>query len=230
VARVKRQIIDVPVEQVPGIEKHFGQMLKMDMDNIPAKFQKAFEQTRSIAYDNFTMKAVYESYELSEMTGDELKLKNGSVLKSQVLADMFRNSFEIVFYVATLYGYEAADEAEDNMFNKLFLDNWGTAFVECADSWLGKVIARDLEEEEVYATHSFSPGQMDLPMELQTPIFELLMPEEIGVTLNHRFMMHPKKTVSGFIGLKLEKDENRIRPCEICPRRETCPSVHVEDY
>ena len=229
-AKLKRQVIDVPVEKVTGIDKLFGQMLNMDMDNVPAKYKRAFDLTKNIAYDNFAMKSVYESYELDEMNGDELKLKNGVVLKSQVMADMFRDSFEIVFYVVTLYGYEAADEAEDSMFNKLFLDHWGTAFIECADSWVGKTIAKILEDEEIYATHSFSPGQTEIPLELQTPIFELLLPGEIGVTLNDSFMMHPKKTVSGFIGLKLEKDENRIRPCDICARRESCPNVHVSDF
>jgi hypothetical protein len=230
VAKLTRQIIDVPAEQVPGIEKLFGQMLNMDMENIPNKYKKAFDRTKSVASDTFRMKAIYESYELHEMNGDELKLENGVVLKSQVMADMFRNAFELVFYVVTLYGYEEADEAEDNMFNKLFLDHWGTAFIECADSWMGKTIAKTLEAQEIYATHSFSPGQLDIPLELQTPIFDVLMPGEIGVTLNDRFMMHPKKTVSGFIGLKLEQDENRIRPCDICERRETCPDVHAGDF
>ena len=228
--KLERKIIDVPLEKVAGIEKLFGQMLNMDMDNIPSKYKKAFELTKNIAYDSFSMRSIYDSYEIDEIKGDELTLKNGLVLKSQVMADMFHGSFELVFYVVTLTGYEAADEAEENMFNKLFLDHWGTAFIECADSWVGKTIAKTMEEQEIYATHSFSPGQTEIPLELQKPIFDLLKPGEIGVTLNDRYMMHPKKTVSGFIGLKLEKDENRIRPCDICERRDTCPNVHSGDF
>lgn len=230
VTKLNRQVIDVPVEKVPGIEKLFGQMLKMDMSNIPPKFIKAFETTKNIANDKFKMKAIYESYELDEFAGDVLKLKNGTVLESKVMAEMFHNSFELVFYIVTLYGYEEVDEAEQNMFNKLFLDNWGTAYIECADSWVTKTIAKTLEEEAIYATHSFSPGQSDIPLELQTPVFDLLKPEEIEVSLNDKYMMHPKKTVSGIFGLKLEKDENRIRPCDICERRDTCPNVHSEDF
>ena len=229
-AKLTRQVIDVPAEKVASIEKQFGQMLKMDMNNIPPKYKKAFDSTRDIAKDKFKMKAIYESYELDEISGDVLKLKNGTVLQSEILSQMFCNSFELVFYVVTLYGYEEVDEAEDNMFLKLFLDNWGTAYIECADSWVGKTIAKSLEEDGIYATHSFSPGQAAIPLEMQTPIFELLMPEEIGVSINTKYMMHPKKTVSGIIGLKLEKDENRIRPCDICERRETCLNVHVSDF
>lgn len=229
-ARLARQIIDVPAGKLAGIDRMFGQMLQMDMDNIPSKYQKAFDLTKNIARDNFKLKALFESYELEGIEGDVLKLKNGTVLTSQVMADAFRNAFELVFCVVTLYGYEEADEAETNMFNKLFLDHWGTAYIECADSWLSKSIARDLEDEGIYATHSFSPGQADIPLEMQTPVFLLLNPADIGVTINDRYMMHPKKTVSGIIALKREKDENRIRPCDICERRDTCPNVHKGDF
>jgi hypothetical protein len=229
-ARFKRQIIEIPAENVPGIEKMFGQMLSMDVENIPPKYLKAFEATQALAREHFRMKAVYESYELDRIEGDSLILKNGVTVTSGVMAEAFRGAFELVFCVVTLYGYEELDEAETNMFNKLFLDNWGTAYIECADSWLAKTLARELEEEGVYATHCFSPGQVDIPLETQTPLFEHLKPADIGVTINHRFMMHPKKTVSGIIGLKREKDENRIRACDICERRDTCPNVHTEEF
>lgn len=228
--KLKRQVIDVPVDNVKGIEKLFGQMLKLDINSIPPKYVKAFDTTKNIANDKFSMKAIYESYEIAEMNDDFITLKNGTVLRSKVMSEMFRHSIELVFYIVALYGYEEVDEAEENMFNKLFLDHWGTAYIECADSYVTKMIAKNLEEEEIYVTHSFSPGQSDISLELQTPIFELLEPAEIGVTLNDRYMMHPKKTVSGFLGLKLQKDENRIRPCDICERRNTCPNVHTEDF
>ena len=229
-SKLKKQVIEIPVEKVVGIEKLFGQMLKMDMNHIPPKYKKAFDMTKNTANEHFNMKAIYESYEIEEIDGDTFKLKNGTVLKSKVLSELFCNSFELVFYIVTLYGYEEVDEAEESMFHKLFLDHWGTAYIECADSWVTKMIALNLEKGGIYATHSFSPGQSDIPLEMQTPIFELLKPEEIGVSLNDRYMMHPKKTVSGIIGLKLQKDENRIRPCDICEIRDTCPNVHSEEF
>lgn len=228
-ATIPRQIMDIPAEKVPGIEAHFGQMMQLDMENIPPKYRKAFDGTREIAAGQFTMRAVFASFDLDGIDGDVLKLKNGAEVRSQVMADVFRGSEELVFYVATLYGYDEADAAEPSMFNKLFLDNWGTAYIECADTWLTKTIARDMEEQELYATHSFGPGQTDIPLEAQAPIFQLLRPEEIGVTLNDRFMMHPKKSVSGILGLKREKDEHRLRPCDICARRDTCPSMREGD-
>ena len=229
-ARLTRQIIDIPAENVPGIERMFGQMLSMDVQNVPPKYRKAFDATKDIASGKFRMKGIFESFELDRIEEDSLILKNGVAITSAVMAEAFRGAFELVFCVVSLDGYEEVDETETNLFNKLFLDNWGTAYIECADSWLAKTIARELEEEGVYATHSFSPGQADIPIEMQEPLFRLLRPEDIGVSLNQKLMMHPKKSVSGIIALKREPDENRIRPCDICERRDTCPNVHLGDF
>lgn len=224
---VKRQIVEVPVDKLNGVDKMFGSMLNLDLENMPAKFKNAFAQTKDTSYQNFSMKGVYESFEIDSNDGTCIRLKNGIVLESKLMAEMFQHSFELVFIVVTVYGYDELDAAEDNMSLKLFFDNWGTAFIESANSWAEKSIAKNLEEEGLYCTHSFSPGQNDIPMDIQALIFHALKPEEIGVTLNNRFMMHPKKSVSGIFGIQSERDENAIRPCDLCERKDTCPTAYV---
>ena len=61
---------------------------------------------------------------------------------------------------------------------------------------------------------------------MQTVIFNTLQPSQIGVTLSDMFMMHPKKSVSGMFGIQ-SIDENRVRPCDLCERRETCPTAYA---
>ncbi len=224
---VNRQIIEVPVDKLNGMDKLFGRMLNLDLENMPAKFKAAFDKTKETSFQQFTMKGVYESYEVDSIDDECIRLKNGIALESKLMTDIFRQSFELVFLVVTVYGYDELDEAEDNMFLKLFLDNWGTAFIECANSWTEKYIAKGLEEEGIYCTHSFSPGQNDIPINMQALIFQALKPEEIGVTLNNKFMMHPKKSVSGIFGIQTERDETGIRPCDLCERKDTCPTAYA---
>lgn len=225
-SKVNRRIIDIPAEKLSGMDRMFGSMMKLDIENIPAKFKNAFDKTRETSFQCFTMKGVYESYEIEGVEEDRIRLQNGIVLESKLMADVFRKSFELVFLVVTVYGYDELDAAEDNMFLKLFLDNWGTAFIECANSWTEKSIAKDLEDAGFYCTYSFSPGQNDIPIDMQAQIFQALKPEEIGVTLNDRFMMHPKKTVSGIFGIQTERDEKGIRPCDLCEKKATCPTAY----
>ena len=224
---LKRKIVKIPVAEVIGIDELFGRMMNIDMENIPAKFQKTFNQTRELAYRHFTMECLFESYEIESMDKESIRLKNGIVLESELLPDIFGRSFELGLIVATLKGYDELDAAEENMLNKLFLDNWGTAFIERADKWIMQSIAKNLEQDGLYVTNSFSPGQNSIHIEMQTLIFDALDPGGIGVTLSDKFMMHPKKSVSGIFGIQREKDERSIRPCDLCERRDACPTAYA---
>lgn len=223
---VKKQIVEIPIQELNGMDRMFGRMLNLDLESLPAKYKNAFDQTRALSFQHFTMKGVYESFEVDRIEGDIIRLKNGISLESKLMTEIFLHSFELVFLVVSVTGYDELDAAEDNMFQKLFLDNWGTAFIECANRWTEHTIAKELEEKGVYCTHSFSPGQNDIPIEMQAQIFQALKPEEIGVTLSAKYMMHPKKSVSGIFGLQTEEIENRIRPCDLCEKRATCPTAY----
>ncbi len=224
---ITRQVIEIPIDKLTGVDTLFGRMMNMDIDKIPAKFSAGFQKTRKESYENFRMKGIVESYQVKRNDLESIELENGISVQSEQMAQIFSKSFELVFIVATLHGYEELDEAEENMFLKLFLDSWGTAFIERGNQWLEQYIALGLEDKGIYATHSFSPGQNNIPMEMQNQIFQALKPEEIGLTVNEKFMMHPKKSVSGIFGIQTEKIENRIRPCDICERKDTCTSAYA---
>lgn len=223
---IKRQIVEIPIHKLSGMDRMFGSMLNLDLENLPAKYKSAFDQTRDLAMQHFTMKGVYESYEVDFIDDDTIHLKSGIALESKLMTEIFSQSFELVFLVVSVTGYDELDAAEENMFHKLFLDNWGTAYIECANRWTEHIIAKELEEKGIYCTNAFSPGQNEIPMEMQQQIFQALHPEEIGVTLSSKYMMHPKKSVSGIFGIQTTEIENRIRPCDICEKRTTCPTAY----
>ena len=217
----------IPLDNIKGIEDMFGRQVKLDVKNIPGKFKYFFEKTRKDSFDRLTVKGIFKSYEIEEITGDQIRLQNGEVLESGIMARAFRQSSELVFYVVSVSGYEALDDAEDNMVAKLFLDSWGTAVAECGSLYLKKNIEQEMEKQGIYSTFSFCPGQHNVSMELQKVVFRLLKPEEIGVTLNDHYLMNPKKSVSGIFGIGSVKDETGMRPCDFCDLRETCPSAYA---
>ena len=225
-SKVKRQIVEIPAEKLSGMDRMFCSMMNLDQENMPVKFRNAFDKTKETCLQHLTMKGVYESFEVDSNDGERIRLKNGITLESPLMAEIFRKSFELVILVVTVHGYDELDAAEENMYLKLFLDTWGTAFIECANDWTEKYIAMSLEDEGLYCTHSFSPGQNDIPMAMQAQVFQALEPGEIGVTLNDKFMMHPKKSVSGVFGIQTERDEKGIRPCDLCEKKATCPNAY----
>ena len=224
---LSREIMKIPIEDIHGIEELVCRIMNFDLLNASSKLRDAYEKTKDVAYHNFTMNAVCESHEIDEIENDIIRLKNRELLKSKLLADIFPHSTALSFLVITLYGYDEVDAKENDMLMSMFLDSWGTAFMECGQSWVLKKIAKRLKKQNLYTTHAFSPGQGEIPMEMQIPIFKILKPADIGVSLNERYMMHPKKSISGIVGIQTEKDENSIRPCDICERRETCANAYA---
>jgi len=227
---VSKTIVEIPIRHVDGIDRMFGRKMKMDTDNVPKKMLPMFEKTRTQSFEMMQLRAVYESYEVEKIVGDSVYLTSGDVLDSRMYANMFRQSSELVFCVVSVSGFEAIDDAEDNMLGKLFLDSWGSSIVEAGSSWLKKKIEEELSRKGVYGTNSFSPGQHEVPMELQTVIFKMLCPEEIGVTLNSHYLMNPKKSVSEVFGIGKTKLDHDLKPCDFCERRETCFDAYTSDF
>jgi hypothetical protein len=54
---VKRQIIEIPIDKLSGLDRMFGSMMNLDIENIPAKFRSAFGKTKETSYQHFTMTA-----------------------------------------------------------------------------------------------------------------------------------------------------------------------------
>lgn len=222
-----KQIIEIPIGEVIGIEKLFGRTMKMDINDIPKKFKNNYCRSREDSYNNFTIKSIYESFEVVEFAKDKIILENGILIENKIFSEVFCGSSELLFCVVGLKGYEYLEEVEDDMIYKLFLDSWGTAFVEKAYEWMKNEIASTLVKDKLYTTHSFSPGQNDIPIEMQRLIFEYLEPSRIGVTLNDSLMMYPKKTISGIIGISSCNSKDRMRPCDLCERKLTCNLSYV---
>jgi hypothetical protein len=226
---VERNIKTVPVGEIKGIDTLFGRQMKFDANDVPKRYKAVFDKTRKDSFEALTVKGIFESREIEDVRDGSIRLRSGEVLESAMLAKAFHLSSELVFYVVSVAGYEALDETEENMAAKLFLDSWGTAVVESGSTHFKRGIAKELEKENIYATFAFSPGQHNISMELQKVIFGLLAPEEIGVTLNEHFLMHPKKSVSGIFGIGPNRDAKRLRPCDFCNLRTTCSSAYTDD-
>lgn len=226
---VSKTVLNIPIDTLSGIDTMFGRKMKMDTTNVPKKFRQVFDETRRAAFTQLNVTGICESYEIDHFTDHQIWLKNGNVLDSNMYAKIFQGAKELVFCVVSVSGYEALDDAEDNMLAKLFLDSWGSSIAGSGYSWLYKFIAKTLEDQGIYCTPSFSPGQHEVPMKTQRVIFDELRPEDIGVTLNDHFLMQPKKSISGVFGIGTEKNDENLRPCDFCGLRKTCPSAYSDD-
>ncbi|WP_324823333.1 hypothetical protein [Sinanaerobacter sp. ZZT-01] len=228
-SKLKWTVIDIPKEDVSGIYHMFEKQSKVDLENLPEKYAALVHKTRETAFIHFEIKGVYASKKLVEYRESEVVLEGGIQILSKMMPILFEKSTEVVFYAVTVLGYLEEEKKEKSFMEQFFLDAWATAFAETGASWLKKHISEELAEFGWYATSAWSPGQHNFSLENQKPLFQVLEPEKIGLTLSDTLMMHPHKSVSGVFGIGEEKDNRRIIPCDYCDLRQDCPSAYQSE-
>lgn len=219
--------IDIPLDELENIDDMFFRQIQMRREKAMKKFSAQVEETRERIFSNVKAQGIFLSCNIAKVEGDDIHLEGGVVITNNLLADLFRTSEEMVFCAITVHGYDVLEEKAKDGFDMLFLDGWGTAVAECGHVWMKDRIREELEQDGFYCTSSWSPGQHNVDIKLQKELFAVLHPEEIGITLGDSFMMHPKKSISSFIGVSRDKDVQQMRSCDFCPHRDTCPSAYV---
>ena len=87
----------------------------------------------------------------------------------------------------------------------LFFQAIGAERIEGLCNTFVSEVSKQKSKEGTVLRPRFSPGYGDLPLQLQTNIFEVLdCPRKIGLSLNQSLIMSPTKSVTALIGLTNE--------------------------
>lgn len=219
--------IDIPVNEIERIDDMFFSQIQMRGDKVMKKFAAQYEETKEQIFSNVSVEGIFTSYKIDKIEDNDIWLENNTKISSEMLAGLFKECEEIIVCAMTVHGYDPLEEAaKGKNIETLFLDGWGTAVAECGHVWMKEQIVKELEEGK-YATSSWSPGQHNVDIKIQKDLFALLHPEEIGITLTDSFMMHPKKSISSFIGVSRNDKVVQLRACDVCRLRDKCPSAYV---
>lgn len=103
----------------------------------------------------------------------------------------------------------------------------GAERIERLCNMFNKEIKEQIEQRGMHTKPRFSPGYGDLPLEMQTEIFQVLdCARKIGLTLNKSLLMSPSKSVTAIIGITSvtnaiseEMKHHQISNCKICQKK-----------
>jgi hypothetical protein len=137
------------------------------------------------------------------VSGNEVDLGVGKVTSSS-LAQNLAPCREAVLFAATVgtgvdravFRYEHLRPAKALMMSAV-----GTQRVEALCDAFCENLALKEEKKGRLLRPRFSPGYGDLPLSFQKKIFNLLLPEKIGITLNEHSFMIPTKSVTALVGI-----------------------------
>lgn len=178
----------------------------MPLDETTLKeVEEAAEEVRKL----IEPKGLYEEVGLS-VSDDTVEIscsRNTYLVKSKRLARRLKGSEKGYIFVVTI-GEKVERKVQELIsrgeYSKaLVYDAVGSAFVEGLAGEAQKYLESISRPHSL--TYRYSPGYGDLDLIAQKIFFEIVKPEDIGVTLNEKMMMRPRKTVSAICGVVREE-------------------------
>jgi hypothetical protein len=171
-------------------------------------------------------RAVYEVHETALDEDGAVKLSGGR-FTGKILAKVLAGSDLAAAYAMTLGpGLDAeASElgAKGDVLSSVLLDTAGTLVLARASIVLiGGIFNTQAAPRGYSVTPPFGPGQCHWDLAEQRVLFDLIAPSRIGIALTDTFLMIPKKSVSGILGIGKPGEIFTDTPCRLCDRKD-CP-------
>lgn len=195
-------ICDIPLQELENVEEIAFQMMQMSRETVMDQFDDVYEDTLEACLNTFDCKGMFKSFAIESADDTSIALEGGAVLESGVLSKYLDGADELVVYAVALHGYEKlANEAEGDMFDSMFYNAWGIGYSMSAHRWMKAFLAKQAREAGRFAGRGWTPGEDKLEFSLQGPLFELLGPSAIGMSLLDNGLMSPLMSVSGIMGI-----------------------------
>jgi len=166
--------------------------------------------------------AVWELYEVGEI-GDGRVALGPAELTGEIPIRLLEGADMAAVSVMTI-GPGIDEEvsrrfAAGDSLGGMLLDVMGTVALASAGIKLRDRLERDEVKRRGRAmTAPFGPGQCHWDLRDQEALFSLVDTGSIGVSLDESYLMNPKKSVSGIVGIGDENTLMKQTPCEICDR------------
>ena len=155
---------------------------------------------------------------------DGVRLDNGLLLPGSSLAQHLSGCGQVFVFCATLGAQTDSlirrTECTD-MTRALALDCCASALIE----QLCDHVETHLQTQfpGYFFPYRFSPGYGDLPLEVNTPILDLLdAPRKIGLCATSSHLLTPRKSVTALLGVADHPIDSHKRSCLGCPAHDSC--------
>ena len=175
----------------------------------------------------------YDSYSITDVRHDRLRLEDGTVLCGSLLPSLLAQARELAAVVCTIGPHleekVASYFGENEPLRGLVLDGIGSAAVDRLTQEACQLINREALSCGYKASSPLSPGMTGWPISEQWHLFRLVPAEQIGVHLTSSAMMVPRKSISMVIGIGPAMPTwKQAEVCDRCGLKETCPhKVHA---
>jgi hypothetical protein len=142
-----------------------------------------------------------------------------SFLTEKTVTKVLRHSEKLALFICTagegieLWAREANESGDP--VKGFIIDAFGSAIADASAAKLQEILNVQVTEIQKKITNRYSPGYCDWPVKDQQKLFSFFPEKFCGITLSESSLMHPIKSVSGFIGIG-ENVRFQQYPCDSC--------------
>lgn len=174
-------------------------------------------------------KALVEEFSLTiDKDQKRLCLSKGLYLSDKQLFETLEKSKFIIIAVITL-GHAFSDKSfaggQRSGIKELIKDAIGTVVLNDVSSQLRKSLVDKYEKKGFALTKRLSPGEKDIPLEVQNQIFQILDSKKIEVVLTKQMVMEPLKSYSMIYGAIRRED---VKEDILCTNEGGCNECNLE--
>ena len=217
-------IVNIDVREVLRLQGRRRRSLQLKKE-----IQHLVESQIAYGYKLIQPRGVFSIFLSCISSAGKVTIEGGEVFSIGRAAENWSGLKEWALAICTIG--KALEEEVSRLFTleeyaaAAILDSVGSVAVESLADYINSLICRQVLEQGLGLAPRISPGYGVWPLEEQRLIFELLPAEKLGVTLNERYMMQPRKSISFGVGIgqgfTTERGVRRCRHCGMidCPYR-----------
>ena len=219
----KLKIVDLDFEV--GIEDLLGPLGYSDVGNVKPEIMDQILSETERCRVSMTGKAAYSLMEFRSVPDSAAINVGGKIIEEDTLTRALEGASALAVAVCTVGpGIDGIIEAHfdgGDYLRGMIADVVGNRAAEGVANKCAGLICTEARELELFTSRQISPGYGKWDTSGQRPLFELIDPSPIGVSLNEQCMMEPKKSVSFIVPLVVDEPELDDRPpCYGCNLKE----------
>jgi hypothetical protein len=187
----------------------------------PARISSLIDEYVENVYNLMEPAYTYTIKNIERVEGSRIFIEGSVVLRSQVIARLLERCSQVSVFVATIGNRleeMACQLAEDGlMVQSAVLDTIGSDAVERVVDFAQGKIGEIASAQGLCISPRFSPGYCDWKISQQKMVFRIAGEEPAGVNLTEGYLMIPRKSISGIIGIgRCNDGVEHYNPCKTC--------------
>jgi hypothetical protein len=169
----------------------------------------------------------YVIKDIVSVEGDRVTIEDSITFESEIIGRLLERCEKVAIFALTIGNHleeMVAYLAENGLvLQATVLDAIGSGVAENLAVYIEDKIRKIAASKGLVISRRFSPGYCDWELSQQKMVFRAMNGNSAGVRLTKRFLMIPRKSVSGIIGIgPANSNVEEYNPCLTCDK-EDCP-------